>query len=248
MDNKKNTILLTVIAVATLLVAVVGATFAYFTAQGGGSDQTDIEVRTETASSSTITVTETLNLVANLDNFNESEKGHLTSDTATGTVNWTPSTGATDDELNFCYTVELDVADNDFEYATALNTAGIVPTVDASYYNTAELVFNITKNGTPVTGSTSGSVTNLTYATVGTTLTGSRPEVSGWDITTANNAGSYNVTDGTDNVHQITGTAGDLSTDNWSATVTLINKNIDQLYNTDKAFHASLVFTEVACS
>ena len=32
MDNKKNTILLTVIAVATLLVAVVGATFAYFTA------------------------------------------------------------------------------------------------------------------------------------------------------------------------------------------------------------------------
>ena len=30
--EKKNTILLTVIAVATLLVAVVGATFAYFTA------------------------------------------------------------------------------------------------------------------------------------------------------------------------------------------------------------------------
>ncbi len=35
--EKKNTILLTVIAVATLLVAVVGATFAYFTAAGSGT-------------------------------------------------------------------------------------------------------------------------------------------------------------------------------------------------------------------
>ena len=43
--EKKNTILLTVIAVATLLVAVVGATFAYFTAstttgRGTGTVQT----------------------------------------------------------------------------------------------------------------------------------------------------------------------------------------------------------------
>ena len=38
-DNKKgNTVLLTVIAVATLLVAVVGATFAYFTATVAGND------------------------------------------------------------------------------------------------------------------------------------------------------------------------------------------------------------------
>lgn len=35
--EKKNTVLLTVIAVATLLVAVVGATFAYFTASASGT-------------------------------------------------------------------------------------------------------------------------------------------------------------------------------------------------------------------
>ena len=46
MDNRKNTILLTVIAVATLLVAVVGATFAYFTAKGGGTVTNNIEVKT----------------------------------------------------------------------------------------------------------------------------------------------------------------------------------------------------------
>ena len=49
MDNRKNTILLTVIAVATLLVAVVGATFAYFTAQGGDDVSKNINVTTETA-------------------------------------------------------------------------------------------------------------------------------------------------------------------------------------------------------
>lgn len=38
--EKKNMVLLTVIAVATLLVAVVGATFAYFTASVGGTGNT----------------------------------------------------------------------------------------------------------------------------------------------------------------------------------------------------------------
>jgi len=38
--DKKNTMLLTVIAVATLLVAVVGATFAYFTATAQNQGET----------------------------------------------------------------------------------------------------------------------------------------------------------------------------------------------------------------
>ena len=37
-ENKSNTLLLTVIGVATLLVAVVGASFAYFTAQLSGTE------------------------------------------------------------------------------------------------------------------------------------------------------------------------------------------------------------------
>lgn len=39
-NSKTNTLLLTVIGVATLLVAVIGATFAYFTAQVSGSEKT----------------------------------------------------------------------------------------------------------------------------------------------------------------------------------------------------------------
>ena len=45
--DRKNTILLTVIAIATLLVAVVGATFAYFTAVNGGQGRSAVEVKTQ---------------------------------------------------------------------------------------------------------------------------------------------------------------------------------------------------------
>lgn len=45
--DKKNTMLLTVIAVATLLVAVVGATFAYFTASNSATGATNVTTTTE---------------------------------------------------------------------------------------------------------------------------------------------------------------------------------------------------------
>ncbi len=55
--DKKNTMLLTVIAVATLLVAVVGATFAYFSV-AGGSGTTNTTVTAQTPNADTlITVT-----------------------------------------------------------------------------------------------------------------------------------------------------------------------------------------------
>lgn len=48
-SGRKNTILLTVIGVATLLVALVGATFAYFTAQLTGNPTTDnVNITTDT--------------------------------------------------------------------------------------------------------------------------------------------------------------------------------------------------------
>ena len=47
--EKKNTVLLTVIAVATLLVAVVGATFAYFTATNATNDNSNGSAAVNTA-------------------------------------------------------------------------------------------------------------------------------------------------------------------------------------------------------
>ena len=54
MDNK-NTMLLTIIAVATLLVAVVGATFAYFTADNSAKGETVVEVTSQVIGSVAVT-------------------------------------------------------------------------------------------------------------------------------------------------------------------------------------------------
>jgi len=53
--DKKNTMLLSVIAVATLLVAVVGATFAFFTAQNSAAGTTTVTTTTETIGAVSVT-------------------------------------------------------------------------------------------------------------------------------------------------------------------------------------------------
>ena len=138
MENRKNTILLTVIAVATLLVAVVGATFAYFTAQGGDEVQTPVNVTTSTTSNGSFATGDAISITANQENFGP-DAGNQTK-TTTGTVTYTASgTQAS----NFCYTVTLDISGNTFEYTTA-------PT------NTPELTFTARKNA---------AATNMTGAT-----------------------------------------------------------------------------------
>lgn len=233
MENRKNTILLTVIAVATLLVAVVGATFAYFTAQGGGTASTPITVQTSTSSNSSFDLAAALNINATQENFDTAQAAHL-KDEQTGTVKWTPSNQATGDNLNFCYTVDLEVSANTFAYIA-----------DGDFANTPELLFNVSKNSSAVTTGIDG----LTYATVGTDKTGTRPEVSGWDITTAKS--TYNIpgtiTAGDKSVHQIVGTAGNESTDTWLASITLVNLNTDQQHNTNKTMSGTLKFTAVDC-
>ena len=105
MDNRKNTILLTVIAVATLLVAVVGATFAYFTAQGGNTVSNSITVETKAAASSSFSIDKNIALTANMTNFGQ-EGGRTQADTMTGTINFTAGTGA-GAQTEFCYTATL---------------------------------------------------------------------------------------------------------------------------------------------
>ncbi len=117
MENKKNTILLTVIAVATLLVAVVGATFAYFTAQGGSASQADVVVNTGKAGSSSLGTFKAINIYADATNFAQG-KGDQTG-TSTGTVEWTAPTNVKGGEVaeadrTMCYTATLAITNNTF--------------------------------------------------------------------------------------------------------------------------------------
>ena len=155
MENRKNTILLTVIAVATLLVAVVGATFAYFTAQGGSSVQTPVNVNTAQTSNGSFVTNGQITINANQENFYEGA-GNQTS-TATATVTYTASSTAAS---NFCYTVGLQVTANNFVYTTA-------PT------NTPELTFTARKSANAADLTSATTMINqrdITTTTASTTI------------------------------------------------------------------------------
>ncbi len=119
MDNKKNTILLTVIAVATLLVAVVGATFAYFTAQGGTTATAQVKVTTGTASNTTFSTFSSINIIADMTNFAKNT-GQTQTGSSEGTVTWT-APGKTDNydpseaDRTMCYTATLGSITNNFQ-------------------------------------------------------------------------------------------------------------------------------------
>ena len=125
MENRKNTILLTVIAVATLLVAVVGATFAYFTAQGGTTKQTPVTVTTASTSNGSFQTSGAITINATQENFGQ-DAGDQTGE-ATGTVTYTASSTAAS---NFCYTVTLDITANTFGYTTGESTPELTFTAE----------------------------------------------------------------------------------------------------------------------
>lgn len=93
-NNKQNTALLIVIAVATLLVAVVGATFAYFTATGNQGSTSAIEVKSGKMTIAFADGSETANLTES--NFQPSNNVLIDkSFTLTGTNTATQAGGLT---------------------------------------------------------------------------------------------------------------------------------------------------------
>ena len=221
MDNKKNTILLTVIAVATLLVAVAGATFAYFTAQGAQGTTASVTVSTGTAASSEFGTIDPLNIYADATTFAEGA-GDVTDDT-TGTVKWTAPGAVTGQEApseadrSFCYTASLNITANTFTVSAA-NTEKL-----------NELEFTAKKGETVLLD----KISLVDFDTkVGKTGTIKIP-------TTAN---------GSEYTHKLVADAGASVTDNWTITVTLKNLAMNQNENTGKQLTGQIAFTKTNCA
>ena len=228
MENRKNTILLTVIAVATLLVAVVGATFAYFTAQGTGSKQKDVTVTTETIDSMAFWIQQDITINVPVGDFGVGKPDKEGSTTATATFKANNA-----DASEFCYTVKLNVTTNTFAY-TAENTSRL-----------PELTLHVTKKS-------AGEGEYEDMIAIPTR------EGDPGDITTKTGTISIPTSAGaTDYVHKISAAAGQSVTDNWNVTVTFVNHDFDQSslgeegtgnVNTGKAFNATLIFESTACA
>lgn len=219
MENKKNTILLTVIAVATLLVAVVGATFAYFTASGAQGTTGKVKVSTGTAASSEFGTMNDINLYADASTF--AEGGKDVTDSSTGTVKWTApgAAGTVTPSLadrTFCYTAALEITANTFVKSAANAT------------NVNELEFTAVKGTETIIDKQS-----LVTLTTGEAVTGTIniPTTKG----------------GTDMKHTLVADAGASVSDSWTITVTLKNQAFNQNDNAGKQFTGVIRFNKTTC-
>ncbi len=224
MDNRKNTILLTVIAVATLLVAVVGATFAYFTAQGGGTATNNIEVKTEAAASSSFSIDKNLAILANMSNFAQGT-GSTQADTMTGTVEFTAGTG-TGAQTEFCYSATI-----------AWNAATPSDFVDTGAAQ-EDLTLTVTKNtgwsGTDYTNKGTAIWTNKTVTT---------------SAQRANYTKIPNTIDGNDYIHHMTTTAGKTIKEQVLVTLSFnYSTSVDQTANAGKTLTGTLTLKQENCS
>src|SRR5574344_772472 len=126
-ENKKNNSLLLIIALATLLVAMIGATFAYFTADVSGNGTSQVHVTTSTTDSLVYTPGSAISLTATQQNF-YLNAGNQTGSTTSTVQLLANNTGS----ATYCYTVAVNITTNEFIY-----------TVDSS---TPELTLSVTKS------------------------------------------------------------------------------------------------------
>lgn len=228
--EKKNTLLLTIIAIATLLVTIIGAALAYFTATGGGESNQPVKVTTSSVDSTTITVNGEINIKADMNNFGK-VGGRDQFGTTTATITYkaaddvgTP-TGRT--EAKLCYEIGIDLSGT--EQLSNGETTTVNPFVYTTENNTPE--FTITAKKThdlnpQVTILDNEDITDIT---------------DNYKIPTTNG--------GTDYIHEIViDQPNATSTDNWEVTLTLkwLRKH-DQSANTGKNLNTALKVKSVTC-
>ena len=220
--EKKNTLLLTVIAVATLLVAVVGATFAYFTATSTGEKEQTVEVKTDTINQSTFAPGEAISINANLQNFGKGGEEYTgtnpktQTDSNTATVTFKAGTAAAAD---MCYTAGLQITKNTFE-----NSSGFVSPNNQG----PELNITVTKNGDPI------------YTKLGIIGADFKTGTLYYPLTSSDSANKSQVK------HKISATQGGKKQDIWTTTVTFVyDPEHSQNGNAGAEFTGKIVFSKL---
>ena len=124
-NNKKQALILSIIAVATLIALVVGATYAYFKAQGGTGSSTEVKVTTYTTDMLTFTTGNAISLYADQSSFG-SNKGSLSGETfAKATLVANNKTNEATDN----YYVYFNIENNTFKYTLGNDKPELILTV-----------------------------------------------------------------------------------------------------------------------
>lgn len=117
-SKKSNVVLLTVIAIVTMIVVVIGATFAYLASQVDGKGNSNINVTTNVSSDLfLIDAGSPIEIVANTENFGkaQAESGEDLSAESLGSITFTTSSDA---ESKRSYKIDLNISQNDMEYTS----------------------------------------------------------------------------------------------------------------------------------
>ena len=112
--NEKKALMLSAVAIITLIAVVIGATYAYFQAQGGGSGNTNVNVQTATTDNLSFQTGESISITANQEDFGSGMPNKSGSTTASATLT---ANNATNNATRNYY-VYLDITSNNFEYTT----------------------------------------------------------------------------------------------------------------------------------
>ena len=159
--NKKNAIVLSIVAVVTLIALVVGATFAYFKAQGGTGSSTEVKVTTYTTDMLTFTTGSAISLYADQSSFGQ-EKGSLSGETfAKATLVANNKTNEATDN----YYVYFNIENNTFKYTLGNDKPELILTV---------------------TGPDGNEVTEISGLTHKVVQDRENKSISGFDVTTTN--------------------------------------------------------------
>ena len=159
MENKKQAIILSVVAIVALLSLIIGATYAYFQASGNSGSSTNVNVTTYTSDLLTFEIGNDIAVYADQTSF-ASGKGNATGSTfakAILTANNKTNTATKN------YYVYLNISENTFTYTQNESTPELLLTIKDT-------------SGNEIT-----SITSLTYKTV---TDGKGASISGFDITT----------------------------------------------------------------
>ena len=152
--NEKKALMLSFLGVITLIAVVVGATYAYFTAQGGGGANVDTDVITGTTDNLSFSFGDLINIQATEENFGQG-MGSI-SDSTTGQA--ILKANNTTNEATATYNIYLIIEANDFVYTTESQTPEIVLNVTDPNGNKVENITGLVhyENGFDITTRTGG--------------------------------------------------------------------------------------------
>ncbi len=172
--NKKQIITLSLVAMITLILLVIGATYAYFKATGSVGSSSDVKVTTATTDLLTFKVNNPINIQVTQEEFKKGSGNKSDSTKALATLRASNSQNIekTTDRYNIYFVIE----NNDFEYTTSDAKPEILLNITDPNGNKVENITGLihTENGFDITTRTGGFLLVPDYdieATRGNTTT-----------------------------------------------------------------------------